>query len=122
MIELRTQLNTLLRTLHAKVYFQHAPDTAEFPFVTYDLPTSNPNEEQEIFILDVDVWDDAANTTALETLASSIWNTLRKYRYIDADIQFTIHRDTRLAIIDDDPRIKRRRLVFQVRYFDRRLA
>lgn len=121
MINLRTQLNKTLKTIHPRVYFQTAPDTATFPYVVYDLPNSFSNEEQEIFNLDVDIWDNNTDTTELETLSSTIWKSLNKYRYIDENIQFSIYRMNRLSLKDDDVRIKRRKLIFQLRYYDRKV-
>lgn len=123
MINLRTQLNKILKTIHPRVYFQTAPDTATFPYVTYDLPNSFTNEEQDIFNLDVDIWDMPVNgdTTQIETLASSFWKSLNKYRYIDENIQFSIYKMNRLSLKDDDVRIKRRKLIFQLRYYDRKV-
>lgn len=121
MIKLRIALVTLLKTVHARVYFNDAPDTAVMPYVVYDFPNSFTQEEQERFVMDIDVWDDSTDTTALETLAETIWNTLHKHRHIDDDIQFTINRQNRFPMKDDDPRIRRRKQIYEIRYFDRRL-
>lgn len=121
MIKLRTRLNILLKTIHPRVHFNVAPDTTAFPYIVYDLPNSLTNEEQEVFVLDVDIWDNTTDTTAIETLAEQVWSTLHKYRYLDSDIQFSIYRMNRLTLTDDDTRIRRRKLMFEVRYFDRNL-
>ena len=121
MINLKTALNTLLRTIHNRVYFQTAPNSAQFPYLVYNLPSSFTNEEQEILVLDVDVWDSATDSTVIETLASQVWTQLHRYRHIDNEIQFTIHRSSRLVLDDNDPRIRRRKLVFQLRFYDRNL-
>ena len=122
MINLRKQLNVLLKAIHPRSYFQTAPDAALFPYVVYDLPNSFSNEEQDIFSLDVDIWDNNADTTDLETLSSAIWKGLHKYRHIDESIQFTIYKENRLSLTDDDIRIKRRKLIFQIRYYDRSVS
>ena len=121
MIKLRTALFTLLKTLHPRVYFHVAPSTAVMPYVVYDFPNSFTQEEQERFVMDIDVWDDSTDTTALETLAETIWNTLHKHHHIDNDIQFSINRQTRFTMVDDDPRIRRRKQTYEIRYYDRGL-
>ncbi|ALY08070.1 hypothetical protein BhaS171_00014 [Bacillus phage vB_BhaS-171] len=120
MIEIRKALHTFLRQYHSRVYFQSAPTTATFPYIVYDLPNSFTDEELEVFNLDIDVWDNQADTTTLETLASSLWRALDHYQYIDQQIQFVLYKENRLTVIDEDPNIKRRKLIFQMRYFDRR--
>lgn len=123
MINLRKQLKKLMESIHPRSYFQKGSDKAEFPYVIYDLPNSFSNEEQEIFNLDVDIWDRPldGDTTELEMITDKLWKILHNYKYIDDNIQFSIYRGNRLTLTDDDPRIKRRKLVFELRYFDRRL-
>lgn len=121
MINLRIQLNNILKSIHPRVYFQVAPDTATFPYIVYDLPNSFSNEEQDIFNLDVDIWDNDSDTTEIETLSQLIWKDLHMYRHIDNNIQFSIYRMNRLALTDDDVRIRRRKLIFQVKYYDRKV-
>jgi protein associated with RNAse G/E len=122
MIKLRSKIKSKLKTYHDRVYFHKAPAKAQMPYVVFDFPNSFDNEQQEIFNLDVDIWDDKDDTTALETLASSLWKGLNYYRYTDADIQFSIYRENRLPTLDEEEiNIKRRKLIFSLRYFDRRL-
>lgn len=121
MIKLRGQLKILIEDIHPSVYYQNATKDTQFPYVVYDLPNSFTNQDQDIFNLDIDIWDNEEDTTNMEKLATIIWRELHRYRYIDEDIQFTIYRMNRLNIVDDDKRIKRRKLIFQVRYYDRRV-
>ena len=121
MIKLRGQLKILIEDIHPSVYYQNATKNTQFPYVVYDLPNSFTNQDQDIFNLDIDIWDNQEDTTNMEKLATIIWRELHRYRYIDEDIQFTIYRMNRLNIVDDDKRIKRRKLIFQVRYYDRRV-
>lgn len=122
MIELRKSIKSILLTYHTRVYHQQAPDSAQFPRVIFDFPTSFINEQQEIFNLDVDVWDDNEDTTVLETLAAQLWKGLNYYRYKDDNIQFSIYRESRLPPLDEkEPKLRRRKLIFSVRFFDKRL-
>lgn len=121
MSNLRKALLALLETIHPRVYFEDAEDDAVMPYVVFDYPNSLTQEEQERFMMDIDVWDDNADTTELETLAESIWNKLHKHHHIDNDIQFSINRQNRGTLRDDDPRIRRRKQTYEIRYYDRRL-
>jgi hypothetical protein len=119
-IELRTALQTLLKTVHARVYYQTAPDTAVFPYLVFDLPNSVDSGTLENFILDIDFWDDDTNTTALETLADSVDIILhRKTLLITDKMCMAIYRDNRLNVSDDDPRIRRRRYTYQARTYQK---
>lgn len=132
MYKLRSVLKAMLKTYHpnvvvdgeskSRVHFHQAPTGSPFPKLVFDLPTSFMDEQQEVFNLDIDIWDDKEDTTSLEDLAGKLWKELNYYRHIDDDMQFSIYRENRLPPIDEDePKLKRRKLIFQLRYFDRRL-
>ncbi|MBS4191191.1 hypothetical protein KHA94_13460 [Bacillus sp. FJAT-49705] len=122
MIILRKKLMKLLKLYHPQVYFQKVPHTAQFPYIVFNLPNAYSNEQQEVFNLDVDIWDNRSDTSELESLASKLWKELNYYKHTDDHIQFSIYRENRLPSLDeDDTNIKRRKLIFQLRYFDRRL-
>ncbi|MDR7870308.1 MAG: hypothetical protein RIN55_05580 [Tissierellaceae bacterium] len=130
MIKLRIELNKILKSIHpniiiegksiSRVHFQKATDTTPYPYIVYDFPQGYDNEGQEIFNLDIDIWDNNIDTTELETLAGAIWKKLNKYYFIDDDMQFSIHRVSRFTVDEDDD-IKRRTLMFNIRYYDRRV-
>lgn len=130
--KLRTELNKILKSIHpnitvdgkskSRVYFEDAPDTVPFPYIVYNLPQSFTIDDQENFNLDIDVWDNNEITTALETLSQSIWDELNRYYHIDENMQFTTYRINRMTIQDDDPRIRRRTLMFNIRYYDRSVS
>lgn len=119
MNKLRTELNKILKSIHPRVHFMKAPDAVVFPYLVYDLPQSYFDDDQEVFNLDIDVWDNKEDTTDLEVLSQSIWNILNKYYHLDENMQFTIYRLNRFTVEDDDPRIRRRTLLFNVKYYDR---
>lgn len=122
MIELRKVIVRELRKHHDKVYYHKVPADIEFPYIVYDFPNSFMSDDQEIFNLDVDIWDNRDDTTELEALASNIWRAFNRYRYMDDNVQFSIYRENRLPPLDEQEKnIKRRKLIFQLRYFDRRL-
>lgn len=122
MIELRKATIKELKKNHSNVYFHQAPKDAAYPYVVQSFPNSFVDEDQEIFNMDIDIYDDKDDTTELETISSDIWRAFKKFHYIDENIQFSIHRMNRLPPLDEDEKhLKRRKLIFEVRYFDRRI-
>lgn len=122
MIKLRSQLTSLIKTYQSQVYYQTAPDTATFPYVVLNLPNSFTLQEQEIFTMDVDIWDNKTDTTTVETLAADLWKGLHNYKYSDGFIQFSLYRENRITELDEkEMGIRRRKLMFQLRYFDKTL-
>ena len=118
MNELKSVLEWLLTAVHSPVHFNRAPRNADIPYVTYPLGPSFMVDEQEIWPMEVDVWDVSASDTEVDRIAREIADTLHRYRYIGPELAFKIYRVNRLAPEDDEPRVKRRQIVFQIRTFD----
>jgi len=121
-IEIRKIINIALKSIHPRVYYRTAPDTAVFPYLVYDLPNSTDDGTLERFVLDVDAWDSTnGDTTIVEILIDSADKSLhRKTITVDDNLAVTFYRENRLTLTDDDPDIKRRKYIYQVRTFERR--
>ena len=121
--EIREIIVSSLKTVHPRVYYRSAPDTAAFPYLVYDLPNSTDDGTLEQFILDVDAWDSTnGDTTGLETLIDNADKSLhRKTITVDDNLAITFYRESRLTLTDDDPNIKRRKYTYEVRTFERRI-
>ena len=123
-IELRKAIKTYLETKHDRVYFQSAPKNAVYPYIVYDMPNSVDDGSMESFVLDIDGWNDNTDTTALETLMSEIdgngdklnpTGLNKKTVSIDGVITATFYRENRLALIDEDPKIRRRKYIYSIK-------
>lgn len=121
MIDLAKAIRTKLLDHHPRVYLTNAPDDATFPYVVFHFPTGFSQGEMMIYNLDVDVWGKDPDTTEIDGIAHDIWLGLNRMRYLDDTGQFTVYWMNRLMLDDDEPQIQRRKLIFQVRYLDRRI-
>ena len=133
--EIRKIIFTSLKTVHARVYFESAPATigdpdnpgtnipTPFPYLVYDLPNSTDDGTLEQFVLDVDAWDSTSgDTTIVEILIDNADKSLhRKTITVDDVLAVTFYRENRLTLTDDDPNIKRRKYIYEVRTFERRI-
>ena len=120
-IELRTAIQALLETLHARVYFHDVPDDATMPYLVFDLPNSIDSGALENFVLDVDGWDANSDTTALETMMGTVDDGLHKKTIlVTYKIGIILYRENRLGGEDDDVRIKRRKYIYQARTYQKK--
>lgn len=119
-IEMRTALQTLLKTLHTRVFFNVAPDNAVFPYIVFDFPNSIDSGALETFVVDIDCWDDDKDTTVLETLIDTIDQEIHKKTiFLNDKMGIKLYRENRLSLTDDDPRIRRRKYVYQARTYQK---
>jgi len=120
LIELRTAINLFLKTIHQRVYFQEAPTTASFPYIVFDIPNIyDDGEGTETATVDVDAWDNSADTTALEMLITLVNAGLNKSTLTSGDLTATFYLDTKIPLTDDDPTIHRRKYIYQAKLFRR---
>ncbi|MBP1992547.1 hypothetical protein [Paenibacillus eucommiae] len=118
-VEMRKALQSIIKAKHSRVYYEMAPDDVQFPYVTYELPNSYDDGTMENFVLHVDGWDAPAkgDTMPLEMIMEEIDSVLQRQVIRTNGMAFVIYRDNRLSIPDDDKRIRRRKIVYQVRTF-----
>jgi len=120
MIELRQLIQAELKAVHTRVYYQVAPESATFPYLVYDIPTVyDDGEGLQTANVDVDGWDDEENTTALETLMANVNARLNKKTLVGSCFAITLYLESKLTLIDDDPRIRRRKYTYQGRKIGR---
>lgn len=122
-LELRKAIVAALRAAHPRVYFEEATEGAEYPYLVYELPDSIDDGTLEQFVLDVDGWDapKGGDTTALETMMDAADRAINRLAVtVDDRLAITFYRDNRLSLRDDDPRIRRRKYVYQARTYERR--
>jgi len=100
-----------------------------FPYVSWRGPDLFENEDRDDGVLEVDIWDDKADTTELERLADLIDGDgakrdpsgLHRWRFYHAgNVQAILYRASRLDVPDPDPGLRRRRLTYRIHvYFTR---
>ena len=121
MIDPRRALHPHLRAVHPRVYFQRAPDTATFPYLTYSFEVLPDGESFELVVLDIDGWDMpiSGDTTQLENLMTDVDRAMNKTTLTTDDLVVSFYLDRKLALEDDNPKIIRRKYVYQGRLFER---
>ncbi|WP_265445101.1 tail completion protein gp17 [Acetivibrio straminisolvens] len=122
MKNLRELIHPYLKSIHPRLYFQDAPDNAQFPYLVYDFTQIvNDGEEFETVAVDVDGWDMPANgdTTALETLMQTVNDALNKKTLTAEGLAVTFYLDRKMPLRDDNKDIRRRKYIYEARLFGR---
>ena len=122
MKNLRELIRPFLKSIHPRVYFQDAPDNAQFPYLVYDFTQiTDDGEGFETVAVDVDGWDMPAggDTTALETLMQTVNDALNKKTLTAEGLAVTFYLDRKIPLVDDNPGIKRRKYIYEARLFGR---
>lgn len=120
-------LYTLLSQVQKPVYFEKAPIKdpvtqlpPKYPYIVFKLPDSlNVESDRQDYSLIIDIWDNKADTTALEILTSDVDKLLYRLRVTDANQFLMFERENRLMIPDEDTTIKRRQLQYTVKQYER---
>lgn len=120
MIELRNIIKGQLKSVHPRVTYQGSHEKLAFPYLVYDIVNINDDGEgfQQV-TLDVDGWDNSADTTELETLMKKVNQTLNKKTFVSGDSTVTFYIENKLPLTDDEVTIKRRKYTYQGRLFER---
>ena len=119
MIDLLKAIQSKLVNVTTKAYLEEAPPKTSFPYITYKLPSSdNPDESNlENMILEIDVWDNQSDTTALETLATNVDIELQRSMKIQGNANVRFYRVSRLMLPDSDETIRRRQLRYWLKTY-----
>ena len=122
MIELRELIQAELEKVSARVYYQVAPESATYPYIVFEIPSlTDDGEYLQYFNLEIDGWDTPSDgsTSALEILMRSINDTINKAVLSTSDRSIVLFLKTKLTLTDPDTRIKRRKYIYDGRYYER---
>jgi hypothetical protein len=119
MINLRKVIQAHLKIIHPQLYFMQAPESAKFPYLVYQVEITTLGDDLQMVTLDVDGWDNKSDTTELETLMDKIKQSLHKQIMITPKLALFLDLDRRLTLTDTDPRLNRRKYIFNGRLYER---
>ena len=118
MTNLRKQITAILKTVSSRVYYQAAPETADMPYIVYDLTDISIYGEYDTALMDVDIWDYGDTSNQVETLLRSLRTNLKGKTIHTDEFSAAIYGETVVPLIDTDPMIQRRRASFQIKIFE----
>ncbi len=118
-VALRTELQRLFKTLTPNVYNEERPNKPAHPCLIYELSEVVHGYGKTTYQLEVNLLDYGDDTAAVEDLGDHLQKTLEKYYFINEEIQFVVYCDGRQTVYEDDKKIIRRRLLFEIQLHER---
>lgn len=116
--DLKALIQTQLKTLTNKVYFEQAEDGALYPHIVFDFREVNLGDlSRQDYILEVNVWTKGYDTTAADELADKVEDLLQAKNLPQTRILPTFYKIDRKSIIDQDKDIKHRMVRFQIQNY-----
>jgi hypothetical protein len=117
--DLKARTTAILKTVNTSVYDELAPDGREFPYIVFSLESVMAGS-RENYSLEINCYDYGTDPARVDGLADSIESLLKDYSYISEQMQFRTFLNTRNSIQEEDKKIRRKRLLFDLYYFERR--
>jgi len=91
-----------------------------YPYATFEFDEYPETSHRIPVRLEVNVIDYGVNSQSVDELADKVQTAFDNYNYIDDDIQFISYKGSRNIIREEDKKIIRRRLLFELSLYERR--
>lgn len=121
-VKLREEVKASLKAVAADAtgaYFGSAPVSATFPYIVFSIEEVLHEDNMALLEMEVDVVDYGENTEPAETISDQILAGL-DHRYIMTDtFQAAVYRERRQPLYENDKKVIKRRLTFQIRLHER---
>lgn len=118
--DLKELVQTKLKTICTDVYHERALDNAIFPHIVFNFERIELGDlSRQDYVLAVDVWDNAQDTTTVDGLADSVENLLQAENLPQDHVLPTFYLIDRKNLIDQDKDIRHRLVRFQIQNYER---
>lgn len=118
-VKVRKAIKDQLATVVTAQYYQTAKEKTPARYAVWTLANVNADEILDQAELEIYLIDRGDDTTAIETLADSVWSLFDHWTYYSEtdNVGFTTYPSVRNVLAVDDNTIKQRRLTFTVRVY-----
>lgn len=118
--DLKELVQEKLKTVGTKVYHERALDNAMYPHIVFNFERIELGDlSRQDYVLDVDVWDKASDTTTVDDLTDSIEDLLQAENLPQDNVLPTFYLIDRKNLIDQDKDIRHRLIRFQIQNYER---
>ena len=118
-VALRKGVSGVISRIIPSVYFGQADGNHPKQYVVYDLEELSFEDGCHRMQLEVNCMDYGTDTAACETLADQIQAEFDHYKELNDEILFKCYFDRRQPVYEEDRKIIRRRLLFEIHLYER---
>ena len=111
-IELRRDIQKLLKNYHGKVFYRRADSAEEYPYLVYTI--------EDIFkakVLNIAIWSKGSNTEEVENIADKIERIDKEVITNENHCLILYYNEDRQWIDDENKDIQHINLSFEIRYY-----
>lgn len=101
------------------VYCGTAPSSVEYPCIVWNLQELSCEDGLSLQELEADVMDYGEDTAPSEAIADDLQQRLDHFQTLTDTFEVSIYRERRQPLQENDKLVIRRRLIFQVRLYER---
>lgn len=116
--ELKKQLSYFLKQKCDKTFFEEAENTP-YPYIVFEFQELGEESGKTKYRLEINCVDKGVSTKPVEDLADSIQDLFDHFSYENEKISFYMYRGQRNTVREEDKKIKRRRLTFELNLYSK---
>lgn len=111
---LRREIQRYLKTVTPNVYYEKADESGKYPHIVFELSELSHNDGKTILQLETNVIGYGSDTGQIEDIADGVQTIFHNYHFINDEIQFSTYKNRRETVKEEDKKIIRRRILFEV--------
>lgn len=117
-IEVRREIEALIKSACPNVYYGQANDKASFPYAIYTVEEVTKIDLTPACELEINVVGYGRDTSAIENICDRIESDMDHLTIIGDKVSFTLYFERKNNVFADDRNIIRRRMVFTFNLYE----
>lgn len=118
--ELKREVKKILRRHCENVFYEEASTSRTYPYIVFEIRELSFDSGMALCRMEVNVIDRGDNSESIESACDGIQNDFDRAHAMTARIQFSAYRLDRQIVREEDKKILRRRMNFEIHLYERR--
>lgn len=111
LLAIRTEIYKYLKEFDSNIYYEFTPDTPS-NYIVFDIEGTS-----SIFTLEIHIYRYTTSTIEIETITDAIYNAFESSIFKNDKVAFVLNFNARNNFKYEDPKIRHRRLLFDLTIF-----